>query len=68
MERFKRCPAIVLTMICIVIALHPCLSSENQKPLTIAESSNFTETSKHADVIRFIEELQKQTPLLRVEQ
>jgi hypothetical protein len=67
MERLKRCPAIVLAMACIAVAVHPCFSSENQKPLTVAESSNYTETSKHADVLRFIEELQTLTPLLRVE-
>ncbi len=38
-----------------------------EKPLTIAESSNYTKTSLYSDVISFIKILQKQSPLLRVE-
>jgi hypothetical protein len=36
-------------------------------PLTVAEESGFKATSKHADVMRFIHDLQKLSPLLRVE-
>jgi len=57
------------------LILRPPLSSAEQNPqaatgqglLTVAESSNFTSTSRYADVMNFIEELQKQSPLIRVE-
>lgn len=35
--------------------------------LTVAESSNFTATSRYADVVSFIHELQQMSPLVRVE-
>jgi len=38
-----------------------------QRPMTVAESSNFTATSRYADVMEFIRELQSQTSLIRVE-
>jgi len=38
-----------------------------QQPLTIAESSGFTATSRHADIMELIEELQRQSSLIRVE-
>lgn len=38
-----------------------------QTPLTTAEAGNFTATTRHADVWQFIRELQRRTPLLRVE-
>ncbi|MFO7890889.1 MAG: M14 family metallopeptidase [bacterium] len=37
------------------------------KPLTVAESSNYTKTSLYCDVISFVQKLQKQSPYLRVE-
>lgn len=43
------------------------LISTEQMPLTVAESSNFTATSRYADVIEFIRELQRKTPLIKVE-
>ncbi|NIO48184.1 MAG: hypothetical protein GTN73_01910 [Candidatus Aminicenantes bacterium] len=45
----------------------PSLSSTREKPLTVAEMSNFTATSRYADVTNFIKELQRQTSFLRVE-
>jgi hypothetical protein len=42
-------------------------ATTGQSPLTVAESSNFTSTSRYTDVMNFIEELQKQSPLIRVE-
>ena len=36
-------------------------------PVTVAEATNYAATSKHADVLTFIRDLQKLTPLLRVE-
>ena len=38
-----------------------------QGPLTVAESSGFTATSRHTDVNAFIKELQRLSPLVRVE-
>lgn len=37
------------------------------RPLTTAESSGFKATSRYADVIAFLRELQRQSPLIRVE-
>jgi len=45
----------------------PSFSSVEKLPLTVAESSNFTATSRYADVIEFIRELQRQSSLIRVE-
>jgi hypothetical protein len=36
-------------------------------PLTVAETSDFKSTSLHSDVMRFIEELERLSPLVRVE-
>ncbi len=36
-------------------------------PRTVAESSGFTATSRHADVLAFVRELQRQSPYVRVE-
>ncbi|MFQ6038364.1 MAG: M14 family metallopeptidase, partial [Candidatus Aminicenantales bacterium] len=41
--------------------------SEHSGPLTVAESSGFTATSRYADVMRFIRTLQARSPLIRVE-
>ena len=41
--------------------------SAQQGPLTVAEASGFTATSRHTDVRGFIHELQRLSPLLRVE-
>jgi hypothetical protein len=38
-----------------------------QKPMTVAESSDYTATSRYADVMEFIRQLQSQSPLIRVE-
>ncbi len=54
----------------IFLFLIPCssLSQETEKePLTVAESSSFTATSRYADVMSFIQSLQEQSPLIRVE-
>jgi len=42
-------------------------SQTNQKPLTVAESSNYKATSRYDDVRAFIDSLQKKTSLFRVE-
>ncbi|MFB0565983.1 MAG: M14 family metallopeptidase [Candidatus Aminicenantaceae bacterium] len=43
------------------------LPSSQKGPLTVAESSNFTSTSRYDDVMKFIKELQHQSSLIRVE-
>jgi len=50
----------------LVIWLTSFLGAQ-QKPLTVAESSNFTATSLYADVREFITELGRHSSLLRVE-
>jgi len=37
-----------------------------QAPLTIAEQSNFTATSRYEDVVAFLYQLQKQSPLIKI--
>ena len=53
----------------LIFSISPllALSSTKQKPLTVAETSNFTATSRYADVTNFIKALQRQSSLLRVE-
>ncbi len=53
----------------LIFSISPlsALSSTKQKPLTVAETSSFTATSRYADVTNFIKELQRQSSLLRVE-
>ncbi len=41
--------------------------STEQGPLTVAESTNYAATSRYADVMAFIRELQRLSPLVRVE-
>ena len=43
------------------------LSHGQKQPLTVAEATNYAATSRYADVMNFIKEMQKQSPLLRVE-
>ncbi|NIM90850.1 MAG: hypothetical protein GTO17_07875 [Candidatus Aminicenantes bacterium] len=42
-------------------------TSTKKKPLTVAESSHFTATSRYVEVIEFIRELQRQSSQIRVE-
>ena len=56
-----------LSLIFIPLLAVPCFSSTTKKPLTIAESSQFTATSRYADVIEFIRILQPQSSCMRVE-
>ena len=53
----------------LIFSISPfsALSSTEQKPLTVAETSNFTATSRYADVTNFIKELQRKSSLIRVE-
>ncbi|MBN1223989.1 MAG: M14 family metallopeptidase [Candidatus Aminicenantes bacterium] len=61
--------------ICFILFLSLLLSSailsasvpSQEKPLTMAEKSEFTATSRYADVMKFIQKLQRLTPLIRLE-
>ncbi|MDH7513059.1 MAG: M14 family metallopeptidase [Clostridiales bacterium] len=44
-----------------------CSLTAQELPLTVAEKSNFTATSRYADVMSFISELQRRSPHLRLE-
>jgi hypothetical protein len=50
----------------ILFTLCPQLFAQ-QGPLTVAESSGFTATSRHTDVTSFVRELQRMSSLVRVE-
>lgn len=66
MKTTKKIARTILYLIfCFV--LFPFLGRAGDKPLTAAEQSQFRATSRHADVMRFIRELQKLSPHLRVE-
>jgi len=58
-----------VSLLLILFLLSPMSlsSSTKQPPLTVAEASNFTATSKFADVIKFIRDLQSQSSHIRVE-
>jgi dipeptidyl-peptidase-4 len=61
---------LLLVLAVLFLSLLPsnALSQKAEKePLTVAESSSFTATSRYADVIAFIQRLQEQSPLIRVE-
>ncbi|UCC41695.1 MAG: M14 family metallopeptidase [Candidatus Aminicenantes bacterium] len=45
----------------------PCFALTEKKPLTVAESSQFTATSRYTDVLSFIRALQRQSSIIRVE-
>ncbi|MFC1545760.1 hypothetical protein ACFL44_03650, partial [Gemmatimonadota bacterium] len=51
-----------------ILFFHPAGLHAQEGPLTVAESSGFTATSRHVDVLEFIAELQAISPLLRVEE
>ncbi|MCX6560845.1 MAG: M14 family metallopeptidase [Candidatus Aminicenantes bacterium] len=54
----------------LIAAAAPALSAQaapGQKLLTVAEMTDYKQTSLHADVVAFIRELQRLSPLLRVE-
>jgi hypothetical protein len=43
------------------------LASAQKQPLTVAEATNYAATSRFADVMGFIREIQRQSPFIRVE-
>ena len=58
-----------LAILLFLLGLFPLggLSQVQKQPLTVAEATNYAATSRYADVMNFIREMQKQSPLLRVE-
>lgn len=63
-NRIRSLPVSLATLVMIMVA-YPL--SPQEGPLTVAESSGFTATSMHADVLAFLAELQRISPLVRVE-
>jgi hypothetical protein len=56
-----------LILLTVSILLHiPASPAAQEGPLTVAEASGFKVTSRHVDVMQFIAELQRQSPLIRV--
>ena len=51
----------------LAAALSPAGGIAQEKPVTVAEKSQFQATSRYEDVIRFITSLQRLSPYLRVE-
>ncbi|MCK4557107.1 MAG: hypothetical protein KAU47_06285, partial [Candidatus Aminicenantes bacterium] len=45
----------------VLLSSHPFLWAQQKDPQTVAESSDFTATSRYADVMKFIEELQQKS-------
>lgn len=63
----KKCLTGYLCLSLFMLAPFTLLWSEDRVPQTIAESSRFTETSRYADVMNFIKELQQQSSMIRIE-
>jgi hypothetical protein len=55
-------------LISLAALLLPATLPAQDGPLTTAERTHFAETSRHADVLAFITELQRLSPRVRVEQ
>jgi hypothetical protein len=67
MKQEKKSISIFLGMTLLLLSFYPLHSLEKKDPLTVAESSDFTATSRYSDVMNFIKELQEKTSLFRVE-
>lgn len=67
MKYEKKLFCILAILIFILLFSTSSFSSRKEHPLTMAESSNFTATSRYKDVIEFINELQRRSSLLRIE-
>ncbi len=65
-NRFNTLAGIFLCVM-FTISLTQGALPDKKHPLTIAEASNYTATSRHADVMSFIRTLQSMTPFLKVE-
>jgi len=67
MKKRKKLLFLYIILTLFFVSSLTSLASSKKKPLTVAESSNFTATSRYAEVIEFIRELQRQSSLIRVE-
>ena len=67
MKHEKRYSLLLASLILSLAFLLPSFSSSPQEPLTVAEASDFTATSRYDDVMTFIQALQQRSSLLRVE-
>ncbi len=57
-----------ILVVSIVFLVSLSVSTAQEKaPLTVAEESDFTATSRYVDVVEFIRKMQEQSPLIRVE-
>jgi dipeptidyl-peptidase-4 len=63
-KELKRLSLVGLALILVSIS---SLSQPKKEPLTVAEASEFTATSRYADVVEFIRHLQRQSSMIRVE-
>lgn len=64
----KKRPELRVLLFCLVILTSlPAFSDQQDKPLTMAEASKFTATSRYTDVMDFVRELQRRSLRLRVE-
>ena len=66
MKLCRRRSAIVGMILCSVLLIEYPLPGQ-VGPRTVAESTEYAATSRHADVLAFIRELQRLSPLVRVE-
>jgi len=67
-ELMKKRFVLSVSLFCLVILTSfYAFSTQQEKPLTIAEASEYKATSLYADVMDFIQQLQKQTLRMRVE-
>ncbi len=67
MKSEKKHLKVFSTVISILILCCLSLYSTETSPLTQAEVSDFTATSRYEDVLRFIKDLQKKSSLIRIE-
>ncbi len=63
--RSSRLPRALLTTALVCLFFLPCFSQDTL--LTVAESSGYTATSTHRQVMEYLHELQKRTPYMRLE-
>ena len=60
----------MIPILILFALLSPAFSQDayaQKQPQTVAEATNYAATSRYADVMNFVRELQKQSPLIRVE-
>jgi hypothetical protein len=63
----KRFISIALFFSLVMVTSHYSSSAQQEKPLTKAEASDYRATSMYADVVDFVQKLQKQSLRMRVE-